>query len=325
VILVITSKRDAHIELVTPHLDNAGAPWVRINTEDLATNIELTITPTECDGTLYVRDSEKTVPLKSVHAVWYRKPDPPNTAHFDLEGPALDYVEAELNEVLHGLYALLRDRFWINDPFRTRIAHRKMLQLNIAGAVGFHTPRTIITNQPEAALAFARDTRTGVAIKSLGAISVVQRQNKDAIQYGIFTRRISFAELAAVKDKIQFMPTLFQEFVPKAYELRITAIGSHIFACRIDHREEDITQHDYRFDTNNLPHRAWECSELHDKLQAYLETLGINFGCFDVVVTPTDEAVFLECNPNGQWAWVEKMTGLPIGAALARALIGERG
>jgi hypothetical protein len=29
---------------------------------------------------------------------------------------------------------------------------------------------------------------------------------------------------------------------------------------------------------------------------------------------------FFECNPNGQWGWIEQETGLPIAAAIARLL-----
>jgi hypothetical protein len=31
--------------------------------------------------------------------------------------------------------------------------------------------------------------------------------------------------------------------------------------------------------------------------------------------------VFLECNPNGQWLWIEDATGLEISKAIAAALI----
>ena len=49
--------------------------------------------------------------------------------------------------------------------------------------------------------------------------------------------------------------------------------------------------------------------------------MGLNFGCFDFIVTPSGEYVFLECNPNGQWLWVELETGLPISQAIAEFLI----
>ena len=36
--------------------------------------------------------------------------------------------------------------------------------------------------------------------------------------------------------------------------------------------------------------------------------------------TPSGEHVFLECNPNGQWLWIELATGMPISAAIADEL-----
>jgi hypothetical protein len=40
-----------------------------------------------------------------------------------------------------------------------------------------------------------------------------------------------------------------------------------------------------------------------------------------MVLTPDGEHVFLEINPNGEWAWIEDETGLPIGAAIADLLV----
>lgn len=117
------------------------------------------------------------------------------------------------------------------------------------------------------------------------------------------------------------MPTLFQEFVETKRELRITCVGERIFACRIEPRPGDLTSDDYRFDTKNLTHVACECPELRNKLHAYMRAFGLNFGCFDVVVSASGEAVFLDCNPNGQSLWVEVLTGLRIGEGIARELL----
>jgi glutathione synthase/RimK-type ligase-like ATP-grasp enzyme len=320
-LLIITSKRDNHVDPVAGHLDATGVPWVRLNTEDFATNVSLSISPADNAAVLTIRDSGKIVDLREVRAVWFRKPEPASVSHFALQGEALDYVEAELNEVLFGLYALLRDATWINNPFTTRIAHRKLLQLKVANDVGFATPRTLVTNDPQAAVAFGEALGTDLAIKSLGAISVMERSEKGIRQYGIFTRRISLADLQRVENKILHMPTLLQEFVEKQYELRITCVGRQIFACRIESRGRDLPADDYRFDTENVEHTAYECPELHPPLRAYMEAFALNFGCFDVLIAKNGQAYFLECNPNGQWLWVEKMTGLPISRAIAEELL----
>jgi hypothetical protein len=37
-----------------------------------------------------------------------------------------------------------------------------------------------------------------------------------------------------------------------------------------------------------------------------MRSLGIVFGCFDFIVTPAGEHVFLEVNPMGQFLWIEE-------------------
>lgn len=319
-ILIVTSKLDSHVEPVARHLDAAGEPWIRLNTEDFATNTEVDISPTSGEGRLYVKDSRREISIERVSAVWYRKPEPVSVRHFDMDQGAREYVEAEFTEVVMGLYSLLKDAVWINNPFSTRIAHRKMLQLKVAANLGLKVPRTVVTNRAETVRAFASSLDGDIAIKSLGAISVMEDRGQSAVQYGIFTRRVTLAELNQFEDKISFMPTLFQEFIEKSSELRITCVRDEAFACRIHTRNSDVTADDYRFDTPNLRHTVVDRPDLIPQLRGYMQAFDLNFGCFDFIETKAGELVFLECNPNGQWYWVEQRTGQPIARAVASAL-----
>jgi len=38
-------------------------------------------------------------------------------------------------------------------------------------------------------------------------------------------------------------------------------------------------------------------------------------------VSHEGEHVFFECNPNGQWLWIEELTGAQIGKAIAELLL----
>lgn len=320
-ILIVTSKRDSHVGAVTKHLDEAARPWVRMNVEDLATNAEITIQPALGSGKLSLHDSGKTLDLDTVTAVWYRKPDPVQLGHFKVDEAARDYVEAEFNEVIHGIYALLGHARWINNPLYARVAHRKLLQLKVAHEVGFKVPETIVTNSLDSAMTFSKARNGDLAIKSLGAISVMQEADHQMVQYGVFTRRITELELLSQGDKVRHMPTMFQQFVEKQAELRITCVGREIFACRISPRVGDVTSDDHRFDTANLPHEAVDHPELVERMQAYMDRFGLNFGCFDFIVPKSGgEPIFLEMNPNGQWHWVQQLTGQDIGGAIARLL-----
>jgi hypothetical protein len=44
------------------------------------------------------------------------------------------------------------------------------------------------------------------------------------------------------------------------------------------------------------------------------------YSTIDLIVTPDGDHVFLELNPNGQYLWVEEMTGTPISEAIADLL-----
>ncbi len=322
-ILIITSKRDGHIDKVGDYLDVARVPWFRINTEDFAENITLTIEPASGTGSMLVHDSSRCFDLQSIDAVWYRKPDPLDLSHFDLDRASLDYVEAEFNEVIQGLYALLNRAFWINNPLTSKLAHRKPLQLKVAHNLGFSTPHSVITNNLEQVLKFAESVNWDMAVKSLGAVCVNSQQDDVQLHYGIFTRRIGKEELLALQDKISYMPTLFQQYVEKEYELRVTCVGEKIFACRIYSQDKEQTSEDMRFDVSNLRHEMCECPEITDKLIGYLQAFGLNFGCFDIAFSKTGEYVFFECNPNGQWLWIEELTGAPISKAVADILMAN--
>lgn len=320
-ILVITNKRDGHVNQVATALEKAGVPWVRLNVEDTPRNVDITLEPSTGGGTVLMKDSGRSFGLDAISTVWYRKPEPLNLSHFELDTSGLDYIEAEFREILEGLYALLQGSFWINNPLTSRLAHRKMLQLNVARQVGFHTPRTLITNQTAQALAFAEECGWSLAIKSLGSISGTSDCPEGAVQFGIFTRRIEKQDLLALEAKIPHMPTVFQEYIDKRHELRVTVVGQQIFACKIDSQANALTREDMRFDVRSLRHEMIECPEITEKLLGYMQAFHLNFGCFDIAVSTNGTYVFLECNPNGQYAWIEEMTGAPISQAIANMLM----
>ena len=47
----------------------------------------------------------------------------------------------------------------------------------------------------------------------------------------------------------------------------------------------------------------------------------LNYGAFDLILTPNGRYIFLEINPVGEFYWLEKHAGLPISQAIADILI----
>jgi hypothetical protein len=44
---------------------------------------------------------------------------------------------------------------------------------------------------------------------------------------------------------------------------------------------------------------------------------GLRFAAFDFAMDNQNQWFFLEINPNGQWYWIEEMTGQPLSQAMA--------
>ena len=119
-----------------------------------------------------------------------------------------------------------------------------------------------------------------------------------------------------------------EDYIEKQYEVRVTIMGSHVFACKIDSQAQtDETgkidwRQGYDFDLRH------EIISLPEKIEFfcrnYLKRLHLHFGCFDFIVTPDGEYVFLECNPNGQWRWIEDETGAPMSEAMVDCLVHKR-
>jgi len=116
---------------------------------------------------------------------------------------------------------------------------------------------------------------------------------------------------------------MFQEYVEKAYEIRLTVIGDTYFPVTIKSQESETTSVDWRAQ-NEMSYGEYHPlpDELITKVQALLRTLGLVYAAIDFIVTPAGEYVFLEANPNGQFIWMQTALGLPLAETMATLLAG---
>jgi hypothetical protein len=125
----------------------------------------------------------------------------------------------------------------------------------------------------------------------------------------IYTSRISAGELPG-DDVLKLCPGIFQAYIPKAYEIRVTCMGGDAIAARLGSQETEQGRVDWRLaplgemsiSPIELPFAVkYRCQEM-------LKRLGLVFGCFDFIVTPNEEHVFLEVNQMGQFLWIEEVS-----------------
>jgi glutathione synthase/RimK-type ligase-like ATP-grasp enzyme len=125
-----------------------------------------------------------------------------------------------------------------------------------------------------------------------------------------------------MNEAIEACPAIYQHLVPRLSDLRITVVGRHVFGALI-FMDASADVVDWRAaPVGSLRYEGYDVPESQARLcQQLLRTLGLTYGAFDFIVTPSGEHVFLEVNPSGQWAWIEQATAQPISAAIVRTLL----
>jgi glutathione synthase/RimK-type ligase-like ATP-grasp enzyme len=119
-------------------------------------------------------------------------------------------------------------------------------------------------------------------------------------------------------------PTILQPYIEKAYELRCVVMGDKVFAARLDSQAIESTRTDWRAGEEDVEHEVFDLPEhVQAALRNMMRSFEINFASIDMIVTPEDEFVFLDLNPNGQWLWLEEELGLPLVAGMADLLTKE--
>jgi glutathione synthase/RimK-type ligase-like ATP-grasp enzyme len=321
-VLILTGEYDKLPARVAAALNRKGVSSVRFNTDQFPQHCSITIAYHHTGDLLRLRTPDGETDLGVITTVWNRRPVPvqpdPRLRPEDQE-----FVRHEAQHTVTALFYCLQDRFWVNPYDPVRMAEYKPLQLQVAKSLGFNTPRTVITNEPAQARAFFQTCSHGMIYKTLTPYA----RPIGGKGYGIFTSRVSERELTSQLDGIAFAPCIFQEYIHKAIELRVTVIGDRIFTSSLDSQSVDGAKDDWRRGVlyGGAPHRPADVpDDLKQRILELLRHLGLVFGCLDLVLTPDGQYVFLEINPNGQWYWVEHQTGLPLLDAFTEMLIQRR-
>lgn len=313
-VLIVSTEEDPHARAVAAHLAGLGERPRILDLSLVPQRAHLSVRYT-CCGTRRFELGEpgEAADLGEFGAVWWRRPQQPDMSPEIADGGHRLFAANEVHEALSGLWYAL-DAYWINDPARDHVAHRKVTQLRVAQDAGLRIPDTLITSDPAAARSYIdRRGYRDVVYKSFSALEHEWRE----------TRLLRMEELELL-DAVRYAPVIFQEYVEAVYDIRVTMVGDRIFAAAIHSQETDYPV-DFRMEMDTA---AIEPIELPDdvsgRLLDYMGRLGLVYGAIDMRLRPDGEYVFLEVNPAGQWLFVEERTGQPIAAALAEALADPR-
>jgi glutathione synthase/RimK-type ligase-like ATP-grasp enzyme len=322
-ILIVTGEDDVHADPVQAELERRGADVARFDPAWFPAEAELAVRVGNggaVGGRLGFRGHE--IELERIGAVWRRRPGQPQAAAELAGSSAGDAVEGEATAVLADLWELLDVRQLPASPDAIAHATHKTRQLLVAGQLGFELPATLVTNAPDAFLESYERRRGGMITKrARPSQRLAAADGETVVRY---TEPVRPRDLVHVED-LRLCPLIVQHAVPKRLELRVTVVGSRVFAAAIHSQASHHTRLDWRrYDLVRTPIEPFPLPlEVEERCLALVRHLGLRFGAIDLVLTPDDQFVFLEINPNGQYLWIERATSLPISDAIADLLLAD--
>jgi len=313
--VLLTHRQDLAADLLVLHLRDRGAPLVRVNLEEYPAGAVISWIP---NGQAHLRLSAASIDLSAAKSFWFRRSPPPGVS-CGTSPDVARFANAEATGLLAGCWET-SSGFWMNRPSHIQYAENKLVQLHLARSLGLTIPDTLVSNDPNDMRHFANQYGAVVA-KAISTASVALDHE----------RRLLFSRL--IPDMHEFddatlsaAPCILQAAVPKKADLRITVAGNRVFGTLlvsaptsppgiVDWRALPSAEIGYSIHT--VP------AEIVGLCRRMMQILGLAFGAFDFALTTSDEYVFFEVNPSGQWGWLEHFTGQPITEAIVDALLGD--
>lgn len=311
-IFIAANSRDASALAVAEEIEKQGFEPFLYESDKIADGSEaLTISIGGAATGLAVSYGTETVDLASIGAAWFRRPNY-FTGELRDKGYQLS-IAPEYRAIQQGIWDAIPENVWLSHPERLRRAETKFTQLRMAAEVGFVFPDTVASNRWAPIHDMLSDE-----IMFKPAYGVLYEKDELKMMY-----------VRAFKNRFEDLPQgmnpypgLWQSRKEKYREWRITVVGEEFFDAAIytDNNAKD----DWRRlqSTDAVSFKAERFPDEHKKkCLAYLALADLRYGAFDFIEGSDGSMTFLECNPNGQYGWLEDQLGLPISRAIATELV----
>ena len=277
-VLILTFREDKHSEAVEQELERRSVPYFTIFTEDLIKDYSFAFNSRE--GSYAISDSNRKEIIDNNWIIWNRR----------ISDPELPFNNQDLGRIVYdetfrtwqGLLFSHTGKV-VNRPYAEMWANNKATNLLYAKSRGILIPDTLITNSPCDFTSFYCDKRKeGKDLcHKLQKAAIVFQDGEDYVTY---TNKVD--EKATLKsDLIRTHPNMFQEYIDKEYDLRISAFEDRAIGIAIYSQESDLSKVDFRrYDFDNVPYKHVELSnEIEEFSVGILKHYGLSFGALDFV------------------------------------------
>jgi glutathione synthase/RimK-type ligase-like ATP-grasp enzyme len=306
---ILTVRGDLHAHVIRKALaDRYGVACAIVETDTLPASGGLTWASDGPYPPTLPASTGELLDVEALDVIWWRRVNSP------LRLPAATtealHVDLITNDCRAALLGLVENAFggaWVNDPAATRRAENMLVQLRVAQRAGFRIPQTLVSQDPEQIRRFCAALDNRVVLKAV----------KGTTKTPVMTTMVTESLLAAA-GALRLAPAIYQECIPGTRHLRVSCFGDGVHAALLEAEALD-----WRGDLNIPFRREHLDADLEARLRAVLRALGLRMGIFDLKLTAAGEPVWLEVNPQGQFLFVEGLTGLDLTGAFAAFLHAE--
>lgn len=307
--LIISEETDKSCDLVCSWLQKWRHPYVRENSENFL-NPEVVVREFDEDTSVLIKTRGRFVELNDIQTVWFRRGYLYIRLSYygdeiseEVSKELNKHIENESSTLTNYIYAILSSKTKINHP--DRYNYNKLNALHEAARLGLRIPKTLVSGDGNVIQDFIRDSGTCItkSIQDISSITV------DGVNYSI--GKITQVKAADITG-INYWYSLFQEEIPKRYELRTFYWLGKMYTMAIFSQMDPKSRLDFRgVDVNGLhanrmvPYTLPKNIRL--KINRLMKKLKLESGSIDMIVTPTNEYVFLEVNPVGQFNFVSEL------------------
>ncbi|MEY4875250.1 MAG: hypothetical protein RL708_399 [Bacteroidota bacterium] len=176
----------------------------------------------------------------------------------------------------------------------------KPIALRYAAEICLDIPNTIFTNNKKDLEVFIKNHNEIIA-KSFDLAFSFYSVGESIMSY---TSKITISDLLKIPSF--FEKTLFQELIPKQYEIRTFFLNNVCYSTAIISQNNEKTLIDYRrYDkakmNRSIPYKL--PSSIENKITLLMKKCGLSSGSIDLIKSTDGRFVFLEVNPVGQFGY----------------------
>ena len=312
VILICAQQDDVHAEAVAEKINTIGHQAVLLKRYELENYITYNFKPGVSDALIKINNKKYSI-CDDIRAMYWRvKP----TLLSEIPGEAScmeDKLRAqEWKEAIAAIEMFMDKSKPIVNPLSTRTHwNRKVAQLKLANDCGLQIPLTTISNDYKEIL------------NNIGSEDLIYKTLSFflSVEGTIYTNKIDRQQVSQSRDSIFLTPGIFQQLIPKAFELRVTVVGDKVFPIKVDSQKDSRTTLDWRHvQEEHFFSQGMLMADTTRKLLDFHQKSGLVYGAYDFIVTTEGQEIFLECNPGGQWLFTGNELGESITTAIAEYL-----